>query len=132
MRTKRLWWLWTALLAGAVAVGQESMPPDGDASPLPLVTHDEQGRMIRHVIFDPDGNVLQMTTYEYIDKDITLQTITVIHGASGWTVTESLSMADTGVRLNSVREYDAEGELMDEKLVVIHPGSRPFRIPEDL
>ncbi|MGD9873436.1 MAG: hypothetical protein AB7T27_04115 [Kiritimatiellia bacterium] len=131
MKAKRLLQMIAALMVAATANGAEVAKPQDEAA-QPFVTYDNQGRMVRHVTFDPDGNILQLVAYEYIDDEITLETTILPNGTNGWTVIESLNMEDSGVRLSSVSEYDADSALIDEKLVVIRPGSRPFRIPEDL
>ena len=96
--------------------------------PQPLVTYDAQGRVLRHVNFNPDHSVNTVKAWQYPDSGIALETVTKYDGTNGWTVTETYNMLESAVGLKRVKKYDAGGNLLSDRNVLVNPGSRAVKI----
>lgn len=100
--------------------------------PRPLVTYDNQGRVLRQVNFNPDHSVNRVKAWQYPDSGIALETVTKYDGTNGWTVTETYNMLESAVGLKRVKEYDANGNLLSDRNVLVNPGRRAVKIDKGL
>ncbi|MGD9873437.1 MAG: hypothetical protein AB7T27_04120 [Kiritimatiellia bacterium] len=98
------------------------------SEPQPLVTYDDQGRVLRHVTFNPDHSINTVKAYQYVDSGVSIETVTTYDGTNGWTATETYNMLESAVGLKKVQQYDADGNLLSDRNVLVNPGSRAVKV----
>lgn len=117
-------WALAAPLVFLLASGCATRSPES----RPLVTYDDQGRVLRHVSFNPDHSVNTVKAWQYPDSGVALETVTVYDSTNGWTVSETYNMLDSAVGLKTVKQYDADGNLLSDRNVLVNPGGSAVKI----
>lgn len=87
------------------------------AVPPPQIRYDDRGREVERIEFNRGREIVRQTQYDYLDS-VVRETVTAYHPGGGYTEEQTYHVWETPVSLCRIREYNAQGELLDERNVL--------------
>lgn len=99
----------TLFLAGCVSSGL----------PRPMLRYDDKDRLVERKQYDRSGRLLSETTYTYPDPSIRVERSTDYALDGGRTEAEIYHVWDTPVSFKSIKEYSADGGLLEERTYLL-------------
>ena len=89
--------------------------------PRPVITRDDQGRILDRSQFDRKGFLLEKTTYQYPDDSVSVEHSAVYQKTGARTESVVYHVWDTPISYKTVQAYDTNGVMQSERTILL-PG----------